>query len=332
MTSTRSDGPDTQVAPVLTGPKRQHYLPQFFLKGFLGDDECLAVFDRERNEIRRQQPVNTGAVGHLYTLTDDLGRQRFELEGALSQIEAAASEHLPALFSGGQISVEARGAIAHFVGTLATRTPEFIANIQHLNGELIKATSRILLSNEAQARHALAKNRDHAGLSEEELSRLARDLVDFAEGENYEVSTDAKWAMTMALPMGEQVAEIMAERQWDVWRAPPRCAFVLSDAPVVLTTAARRSSNFMGLGFASMDALVIVPLDSNHALAMHSGGRSNHLGTVSREAVRRVNLSVAKRTQRFLIGRDNPLVASISRAAGLEQTTWRPRMGTGFSR
>ena len=37
------------VNPLLSGPKRQHFLPEFYLKGFTKND-MVAVFDRELNE------------------------------------------------------------------------------------------------------------------------------------------------------------------------------------------------------------------------------------------------------------------------------------------
>src|SRR2546423_12733762 len=69
----------TPRPPMLTGPKRQHFLPRFYLDGFTRDG-LVAVFDREKNEIRLQQPVNTAVIGHFYTMEDEEGRRRFELE------------------------------------------------------------------------------------------------------------------------------------------------------------------------------------------------------------------------------------------------------------
>jgi hypothetical protein len=315
------------TAPVLKGPKRQHYLPRFFLKGFVGADGCLAVYDREKNEVRRQQPVNTGAVGHLYTLTDDQGRQRIELEQALSEVEAAAAEHLPALISGQPLSFEARGALAHFFGTLAVRTPEFIQSIQHFNGELIKTTSRIMFSTVEQAQRALRNNPGHAELGSVEILKMAHDMVDFTERGEYEVETDPQWAVTLALPMGEEIAQIMAERYWRVWKAPAGSAFVVADAPTVLTPNGPRPKGMMGLGFGSRDALTLLPLCSTHALAMFGERRKNDLESVDRRTVRRLNIELAKRSQRFLMGRDDALIASIARIAKLAETSWESKLG-----
>lgn len=315
--------------PALAGPKRQHFLPRFYLQGFTGSDGCLAVHDRVKREVRRQQPLNTGAVGHLYTVVDDQGRQRFELERALSEIESAAARHLPGLIQRKPLSFEARGAIAHYLGTLAVRTPEFIESIRTLNGQMIKTATRMLFSTEAQAFKLLRAQSEHAALSDSEVADLARRMVDFAEEAQYDVEADEKEAMTMALPMGETIAEAMAERHWSVWKAPSGAGFVVGDAPVVLTLLAPRPGRYAHVGFASPDALVLVPLDSSHALAMFGDGRSNDHRSVDRATVRRLNIEVASRSQRFVMGRDNTLVDAIARAARLDDSQWKPKFGIG---
>lgn len=70
--------------PLLTGPKRQHYLPRFYLDGF-SRDGLVAVYDREKDEVRRQQPKDTTVIGHFYTMVDEQGRKRYEIEALLSE-------------------------------------------------------------------------------------------------------------------------------------------------------------------------------------------------------------------------------------------------------
>lgn len=75
--------------PLLTGPKRQHFLPRFYLENF-SVNGLVAVYDREQDVVRLQQPVNTGVIGHFYTMEDAEGRKRFELEQFLSEYEGKA--------------------------------------------------------------------------------------------------------------------------------------------------------------------------------------------------------------------------------------------------
>ncbi|CAH0146244.1 DUF4238 domain-containing protein [Stenotrophomonas lactitubi] len=311
--------------PVLKGPKRQHYLPRFFLQGFIGQDQCLAVYDRSTGQMRRQQPLNTGAVGHLYTINDEDGRQRFEWEQALGKIESDASRILPILLGGNPLQDDARAAIALFVGTLAVRTPEFIQSVGEATGQLVKILTQTAFANDERALASLRGCPEFAGLDEGELRERAEGLADFTARGDFTVNVDHQWSVSMALPMGQHIAQVLAARHWSVLEAPAGAAFVVSDAPVVLTTFSPLQPSWAGVGFGSAEALVLVPLDSTHALAMYGLKRSNSHRKIDRRLVRSINLNVARHSQRFLLGRDNALVETIARASCLDQTRWTPK-------
>lgn len=317
--------PDISRASLLKGGKRQHYLPRFYLEGFTGIDGCLAVYDRIKNELRRQQPINTGVSGHLYTLIDSQGRQRFEIEAALAEIESAAALHIPTLIGGGKLTVEARGAIAHFVGLLAFRTPEMIQSVQRFNGELAKRTAQISLSDPVVVAERMKRDPDHADKTASEIFDLAVDVARFAQDGEFEIDWDHQHAMTSAVEIGESVAPILFQRNWVIWEAPRGKGFVTSDAPVVLTVARPEAKNVYGLGFGSANALVITPLSGTHALAMFGDGGMTRRAAVDGRITRKLNLDIARRAQRFLLARDDAHAMSVSRAANMSNTRWKPK-------
>ncbi|QOY23235.1 DUF4238 domain-containing protein [Xanthomonas citri] len=314
--------------PLLTGPKRQHFLPRFYLKGFTADDDLLSVYDRTTGEVRRQAPDNTAVTGHLYTLTDDQGRKRFELEAALAAIEAAASNHLPTLIKGAPLSEEARGALSYFFAAMAVRTPEFIQSIQHANGQLLKRVSQMLFSTPQQAMIALRARPDNAGKSDAELFDEALELADFMEEDDFEVTTAHSEAVLTALPLADTVAPIFFSRSWTVLEAPRGSSFVTTDAAMMLTSLATRPHRF-GLGHGSPDALTVLPLSSGHAIAMFGSGPTIRRWKIDTQKVREINISLADRAQRFLFARDDRHAAAIGRAARMTEKTWRPRFHVG---
>lgn len=316
-------------SPVLKGPKRQHYLPRFFLHGFVGEDKCLAVYDRPTAQMRRQQPVNTGVEGHLYTVSDEDGRQRFEWEQALGKIESDASRSLPTLLNGQALQDDARAAIALFVGTLAVRTPEFIQSVGEATGQFVKMLTQTAFANDDRALASLRGCPEFAHLDEGEIREKAEGMADFASRGEFTVNIDRQWSVSMALPMGEHIAQALDARHWSVLEAPVGAAFVVSDAPVVLTALYPPKPSWAGVGFGSTEALILVPLDSTHALAMYGWKRSNSVRKIDRRMVRSVNLNVATRSQRYLLGRDNALVEAVARASRLNETTWKPKFQVG---
>jgi hypothetical protein len=54
----------SELAPVLSGPKRQHFLPRFYLEGFTHNG-FLSLYDRDKKEYRKQQPASTGIASLL---------------------------------------------------------------------------------------------------------------------------------------------------------------------------------------------------------------------------------------------------------------------------
>lgn len=314
--------------PKLVGAKRQHYLPRFYLAGFTGADGCVAVYDREADQVRRQQPINTGLDGHLYTVVDDQGRKRYELEDVLSKIESDAAQHLPKLVAGQPLSAAARGTIAHFAGVMAVRTPDFISSIRHANGELLKHVSRFALSSEEMALSQLRQMPKYADLEEVELRRMAGDLVRFtAEGE-YDIETGHEAAMITALPLADDLASVFFERNWTVFQAPKDSAFLACDAGLMVQGLGPRRHRYP-LGHGSPDALTFLPINSQFALGMWGAGQDTFIKKIDGAKVRQLNVSLARRSKRFVIARDDALVRSITRVAKLAQTTWEPKFTVG---
>ena len=112
--------PTTGAAPMLQGPKRQHYVPKFYLEGFTKEG-LLAVYDRKNDTAGLQQPLNTGVIGHFYTVKDAQGRKRFEVEAMLSEVEAKAAPVIARLAAGGEITDEQRSDFSVFLALAAVR-------------------------------------------------------------------------------------------------------------------------------------------------------------------------------------------------------------------
>lgn len=312
--------------PLLTGPKRQHFLPRFYLDGF-AKEGLVSVFDREKNEIRRQQPKDTTVIGHFYTMEDDLGRKRYELEAMLSVCEGKAASVIKKLSAKQEIDAEERADFAIFIALGAMRTPDMVDSLKHMNSDLISTIAKRLYADVDTVAAQLATDEENAGKSPDELRADAQLMVDLAQNDGWTVETNEKWAVATAIKMSLNVAPILAGRDWLVVHSDSdKKSFITTDAPVLLTTVAPRENNFWGIGFANSDAMVIFPLTSSCILIVHgNSGDFRHL-ECDRDYVRKVNIGLAEHCQRFVIGRDPSLVASLSSHLGLAKTKWLPKM------
>ncbi len=311
--------------PLLNGPKRQHFLPKFYLEGFTKNG-MVAVFDRELNEIRVQQPLNTGVIGHFYTMEDAEGRKRFELEQLLSEYEAKASPVIRKLASKEEISADERANMAIFVALASVRTPDIVDSVKAFNSSLIEDMTKRMFADVEEVKERM-RGKPDAPLTEEELEAKARDLVDFAQSGQYEIKTSHKWAVGMAIKMAFNIAPILAGRDWTVvHRDNEKKSFVTTDAPVLLTTVVPRTNSFWGIGFGNTDALVLFPLTETCILAMYGNNGGLEYRTAGIEQIRHTNLALADHCQRFVVGRDEALVRSLTDHLCLANKKWQPKM------
>lgn len=320
-----TDATAPSAKPLLSGPKRQHFLPKFYLEGFTKDG-MVAVFDRELNEIRVQQPVNTCVIGHFYTMEDVEGRRRFELEQLLSEYENKASSVIKKLAARETINAEERANLAIFVAFAAFRTPDIIESLKIFNSDLVKDKAKEILGNVEMVMEHM-RGKPYAPSAEEELKADAQALVELVQSDQFEVVTNHKWAVGMAIKMAFKVAPILAGRNWEIChRSNQKKSFVTTDAPVLLTTAAPRLNSFWGVGFGNADALVLFPLAESCVLAMYGSEGDLKHRTQDAEQIRNTNLALANHCQRFVVGRDEALVRSLTDQLCLANKKWQPKM------
>lgn len=315
----------SSAKPALNGPKRQHFLPRFYLDGF-ADDGMLAVYDREANEIRVQQPVNTGVIGHFYTFEDNEGRKRFELEQMLSEFEAKASNCISKLTAKQEINPDERANLAIFVALAAFRTPDIVDSLKLFNSGLIGDMTKSMFADVEQVIERM-RGKPGSPTNEDDLEKEAKELVEFVRSGQYEITTNHRWAVGMAMQMAFSIAPLLAGRNWDVIHCgSDKKSFITTDAPVMLSTVNPREPSIYGVGFGNADAMVIFPLTQSCALVMYGQEGDFQHRIVGAEQIRRCNLALADRCQRFVIGRDDALVGSLARFLGLANKKWIPKM------
>ncbi|MDM0022107.1 DUF4238 domain-containing protein [Variovorax saccharolyticus] len=309
----------TEPAPVLKGPKRQHYLPRFYLEGFADDDGLVALFDQKENEVRLQQPVNTAVIGHFYTMEDEQGRQRFEIEEMLSKVEGAAKPVIDKLTARESITDQERADLAAFVALAAMRTPARVDNIQKMMGDAMRQVNKVMFSNTRQVKTQLQRHPEYQNLGDDEMNKQAKDLVAFVQGGEYEIETNEKWALQTSIQTAMEMMPMFAARDWIVEHcANPKKSFVTADAPVLLQGTGPQDSGFLrGVGFGSANALIAFPLNASAVLLLLGNGGSLQYVNVDQERVRTVNLAIASRCFRFVVGRHARLVDSLAKDLNL---------------
>ncbi|MGN6519405.1 MAG: DUF4238 domain-containing protein [Dokdonella sp.] len=313
------------AGPMLSGPKRQHYLPKFYLDGFCKDGK-LAVYDREFDEVRVQQPLNTGVIGHFYTFEDSEGRKRFELERMLSDFESKASPGIRKLAAREDLSADERADLSIFVALAGFRTPDIVESIKLWHSSLVDDFAKGLFADVEQVKERM-RGHATAPASAIELDQQAKEMVEFVRSGAYKVTTSHRWAIGMAIMMALEIAPVLAGRNWlVVHRRSEKWSFVTSDAPVVLSTLQPRERSIWGVGFGNADAVVVFPLTQACALVIYGRDGTLRHGEIDSATMRCLNLAVSSGCQRYVVGRDRILLRSIADRLNLASKKWVPKL------
>jgi len=106
-------------------PRRHHYVPAFYLRGFSDRKHRVRVYRREEGGTLTTHVRNAAVETGFYDLTDRQGAPTLAAEELLSQIESDAADAIAALVrSDGRIDARTRDAMSVFMATLIMRTPE----------------------------------------------------------------------------------------------------------------------------------------------------------------------------------------------------------------
>jgi hypothetical protein len=119
----------------------------------------------------------------------------------------------------------------------------------------------------------------------------------------------------------------IALMDWLVAHTDGHASFITTDSPVgyFLDDNQRRSREPV-LGFASEKITKLVPLTCRTALVIGGYGAKIGYFSVDRNLVREINLAVTVECDRFVIGRDEPLLRSLVPASKVDQGNPGTRM------
>ena len=316
----------TERGPLLDGPKQQHYVSKFYLKGF-AQNRRVAVYDRTTGVVDSLTPGNAAALEHFYTFIDESDRKRFELEALFGIVESRAGTALKSAVCRSPLSFEDREYLALFVAMHAIRTPAALAESRSVREKAEQVRLKLTVSSEAVA-YKLLKELEPADTSEAELRSLAAKLFEMVSGNHFRINVPDESARATALKTWDTVARTLFERDWTFVHAPSGSEYITSDSPVVLSPLS--NTEHLPLGYGSLHTHVLFPLSRTAALVMNGDERRMRHADVRPEQVERFNSAVAADCYRYVIGSSADLLHKTTAPLNLTGTRWAPAWMSGL--
>lgn len=297
----------------MTKPKRHHYLPEFYLHGFACDG-ILQVYDKERDEYRGQQPINTAVKTHYYSVEEDGGQKNTDIEKLLAQVEGSAKDVIGKALRREPLTEKDKADLSVFVSFLWNRVPDFEQSINAVHEHAVKMIADAVFNDEAIAERELARYAKDTG---EVGGPTAKEMVKFHKSGAYKIEIKRVASLHAMLSMSIEMAQYFAKMDWAIIHTPPNSSFITTDNPFFLYSPPDYSPHpIYGVGILMKGTVKLVPLSANMAVAMYDRGERTLHKTTGRQQIREMNINLARVATRFIIAKDLTLLRTVVERSG----------------
>lgn len=312
----------------LVAAKNHHYLPQSYLAGFTRGgtrDSVFWVFDAQTGEYRPQTPKNTGAERYFYAADTETGERSLHIEKGLAKIEGLVMPIVKKADAGAPITLDDKQLLALFVGLLFTRVPQFKRAHAEATDGMARAMHEVAFGTVEQVRTALQRWEHEHG---EGSSVTAEELHEFIKSGEYDVVPQRNTYLRAMLEAGGEFGWRLWQMTWLIARAPSDTSFITSDSPFVIMPPLESAPD-RPYGFGTRGAVTLVPLTQRVCLCISGPGTFAVQRVIPKSEVREINIAIAQKCERFVIGRDEALVRNIVAKSRVERLARRPLIHAG---
>lgn len=285
-------------------PKRHHYLPRFYLRGFCPSDD-LWVYDREKGECRKSQPKTVAVKKGFYAVQHPDGVKDYEeVEKRLGVIENYAAPVIKKVDAGGKLELRERYTLAMFVALLKYRTTTF----ERQTGEFKEAFSdpevaKEMLAPSVERVRTLLKQIGH---EDPELPEMAQTFYEHIHEHGIEYQPGPNARLEQMLQGAHELGTELVLGSLTVAWAPEGSYFISADNPYVVIASEEAQDP---LTWEEPDIIppgyeCWIPLSARSLLI---GGHEELNGRYicfDEEEVQAANIMVAAQSERFIMAGD----------------------------
>jgi Protein of unknown function (DUF4238) len=259
---------------VKAAPRKHHFVPQFYLRGFVGEDDMLFVIDRLSKKCFRTPPKNVAAERD-FNRVDVEGMDPNAVEKALAEFEGKVAPALKLVKAAKSLADKKdRDAVMNLICELAIRNPrqratinDFVGKVMQRAGEIGVATKERWESQVARMKAAGIRDNSSSVPSYEEMKK-------FIKERRYKIEVRKELSISLEIDEHNPLLQHLGDRRWQILVANEGSGgFVTTDVPVCLTWL--DGPNHGMPGFGRPGTQVIFPISTNLALRGTFEGEEN---------------------------------------------------------
>lgn len=299
----------------MSTPKRHHFLPEFYLKGFTDNLKQFQVYDFKTGDYRLQTPINTGVRSNYYSFLDNTGeKDRSTIEDFFSKIEQPAKKAIEKLDTRQKLSNEDLEWLACFTAFQITRVPHFEQVQNNMEEQLRRAITKKAFSSRPVVKNFLEQMNKDKGRNYDTSAKTVDRIIETVQNDQYEIIFPRSYNIGKTIDTGYKLIVALLSLNWRFFIAPKESIFITSDNPFIIKPPKDRSAN-IGVGIITPGAVKVIALSCRSCLIMGDFGNKVTYYEIDKATTRKINIDIALRCHRFVIAKDKTLLERIITAS-----------------
>lgn len=239
--------------------KRHHYVPRFYLEGFVDprNQPFIWVYEKGNSGIRKQKAENIAFEKHYYSFETAIGEKDTEtFENALADLETRIAPILQKIKDGQTLTDKEKGLFSYFIAYSMTRVPNYRKNIEGIAGKFIKSVMKTLASDPEGFEY---KVRKYERVTGKKIKTPIEDFIKFILSDQIDVNVHPQFSLGM-IGIARELAPVFYRMNWAFLKATDEYKFVTSDNPLYYFDPTYRPRAFNSIGLMNDNVEVYFPL------------------------------------------------------------------------
>jgi len=277
----------------MSDPKKQHFVPQTYLSFFKDNSGYVHIYDKVKDEFRKQTPANTGYSKHFYTVETN-GEKDFFIEKALAvKVDVLYNPLIEKINKEEIFNNEDKRNLGLFLACQYLRTPAQRKNHNSMIETTFKKITKIT--------YGLKK---HHGVLTDSMNNP--EMESFVENEEYTVDVPKEHSLELLMNFADEMGNMLSKQNIIIIKASHKSEFISSDNPYSMV---KEEWVQKWEGFGVINTVKIFPLTPKHVLVLKDvGEKMIYIQHFSRDKVRELNFQIANWSDRFLFSNNELLL------------------------
>jgi hypothetical protein len=282
--------------------KKHHYIPKFYLDGFVDLDGFIWIYDKDMEKMFRQKSEAAAYEKDYFSFINlEGGKDSETIENFIASLESISAETIKKILASrsiDELNVVDKSKFALFVALMMVRIPNYRRNIESGFAEISKRVLMFSAANKQFFESTLRRIEEERGkkidIPIEELRQTALN-----PDKHYIFETNPTVSLEMALDHLKELHSLFYNMKWAFLKAGNDYKFLAGDNPLYYFDPTHDHNSFYGVGLANDNIEVTLSL-SKDICAFGSWKHREGYMQVNNQLIKHINRRTVIAARRYV--------------------------------